>query len=318
MIDNKLVSVIITTHNRVNLLPRAIDSVIQQSYSFIECLVVDDASDDGTESYCKQRNDIIYIRIAPKESKGGNRARNIGIRASKGEYVAFLDDDDYWFPTKIEKQLGLMERKHFALCSCGRCIEVIQPDKCFKVTEDNFGRFFPEDMRKQIFNKVCTTTSLIMVRRVDLISIGLFDENLRYWQEYEMCIRLSQIGKFGYTDDILAVYRADSLDSQRLTNRYEGWPETVNYIVNKHKNLLQMISLKDFLRFQQFVSLEAYFRLNHTAEYDRCRYNVRVSMICNALLNIQDFFSNWKCFVFLFFYSYKLLPLWLRRKVSVA
>ena len=101
----RLVSAIITTHNRKDLLKRAIDSVFAQTYPNIELIVVDDASNDGTSEMCDD-NRINYIFIPKLESHGGNYARNLGIKASKGEYCAFLDDDDYWLPTKIEKQVA--------------------------------------------------------------------------------------------------------------------------------------------------------------------------------------------------------------------
>ena len=90
----KKVSAIITTHNRLELLKRAINSVKTQTYPNIECIIVSDNSSDGTDEYCSSLDDVIFISIPSKESRGGNYARNLGIKKSKGEYVAFLDDDD--------------------------------------------------------------------------------------------------------------------------------------------------------------------------------------------------------------------------------
>ena len=104
------VSAIITTHNRCDLLVRAIESVLSQTYREQECIVVDDASVDDTSEVCK-RYPVIYLQIPKEESRGGNYARNLGIKASKGKYCAFLDDDDYWLPTKIEKQVELIEKR---------------------------------------------------------------------------------------------------------------------------------------------------------------------------------------------------------------
>lgn len=95
----KLVSAIITTHNRLSLLKRAVESALSQTYKNIEVIVVDDASTDGTPEYCNELP-LRYIYIPKEESRGGNHARNLGILAAKGEYVAFLDDDDYWLPRK--------------------------------------------------------------------------------------------------------------------------------------------------------------------------------------------------------------------------
>lgn len=91
----KFVSAIITTYNRAELLMRAIESVLRQTYREMEIIVVDDASIDNTREVCG-KSSILYIHILKAESRGGNYARNLGIRAVKGEYCAFLDDDDYW------------------------------------------------------------------------------------------------------------------------------------------------------------------------------------------------------------------------------
>ena len=113
----KKVSAVITTHNRCELLLKAIESVKNQTYKNIEIIVVDDASSDSTLDKCRILDGIKYIRI--NTSKGGNYARNVGIKNSSGHYIAFLDDDDEWYPTKIEKQLGLFDKhknKLFQTC----------------------------------------------------------------------------------------------------------------------------------------------------------------------------------------------------------
>lgn len=107
----ELVTAIITTHNRLELLKRAIESVMTQSYPNIELIIVDDHSTDGTDEYCKQlsisTHNITYINIPREQSKGGNYARNLGIKNSHGVYIAFLDDDDIWLPEKINLQVQL-------------------------------------------------------------------------------------------------------------------------------------------------------------------------------------------------------------------
>lgn len=125
--SNLRVSAIITTHNRKVLLKRSIESVFSQTYPNIELIVVDDASTDGTDDYCKVLS-LRYIYISKQESKGGNYARNLGIKAATGEYVAFLDDDDYWLPSKIEKQVTLLENSDCELVYCGRRLEIISKD----------------------------------------------------------------------------------------------------------------------------------------------------------------------------------------------
>jgi glycosyltransferase involved in cell wall biosynthesis len=105
--DDVLISIIIPTRSRADLLKRAVASALQQSYKSIEIIVVVDGPDPATESYLQSLNDsrVRYIPLA--ESVGGSETRNIGVRSAAGHWVAFLDDDDAWLPAKLEKQMTL-------------------------------------------------------------------------------------------------------------------------------------------------------------------------------------------------------------------
>ena len=104
-----LVSVIIPAHNREAYLPTAIDSVLAQTFSDWELLVVDDGSEDSTpkiaQEYARQDSRIHYLRHSPR--RGAQAARNAGIRASGGRWIAFLDSDDQWLPDSLEVRLQL-------------------------------------------------------------------------------------------------------------------------------------------------------------------------------------------------------------------
>lgn len=254
----KLVTAIITTHNRLNLLKRAINSVYAQTYQNIELIVVDDASVDGTSDYCKQLP-LQYIYIPKEESKGGNYARNQGVRASKGKYVAFLDDDDYWLPTKIEKQVALIESKDCELVHCGRKLEIVKGDKV------TYRDLLPNpldygDMHKKILLTICTTTTNILAKRDALFEVGLFDENLRFWQEYELTIRLAQRKPFYFVNEVLSVYRIDNTDKQRLTNKYYEWEEAVKYIHQKHAALYAKLNAIERFKVRLLVMNDAAMR----------------------------------------------------------
>src|SRR5690554_6032761 len=100
-----LISVVIPTYNRVHVLPRAIDSVIAQTYPHWELLIVDDGSDDGTEElvaqYMNREPRIKFLERPSDRLRGGNACRNIGAEHAAGEYIAFLDSDDYWKQTRL-------------------------------------------------------------------------------------------------------------------------------------------------------------------------------------------------------------------------
>ena len=240
-----MVSAIITTHNRKELLKRAIESVLSQTFKDMECIVVDDASTDGTRELCKSYP-IQYIYIPKEESKGGNYARNLGIKASSGNYCAFLDDDDYWFPEKIEKQVALIEEKQCELVYCGRKSEYIYPNSTI------YKDILPDsrlcgDMHKLILLHICCTTSTILVLRKALIDVNFFDESLKFWQEYELTIRLAQRQPFYFVNEALCVYRVNINDTNRLTNKYFEWRKAVKYIHNKHKKLYKNLTLKEII-----------------------------------------------------------------------
>ena len=239
---NKLVSAIITTHNRKDLLRRAIDSVFSQTYANIELIVVDDSSDDGTSLVCKDSR-IKYIYIPYEESRGGNYARNIGIEAAMGEYCAFLDDDDYWLPTKIEKQVGLIESKNCELVHCGQRLEIIDKHNKFYLKDKLPRKSQGGDMSKRILFTISTTTSCMLCKKSALLEIGMFDESLKFWQEYELTIRLAQRAPFYYVDEPLTVYRIDTKDKGRLTNKFFDWKNAVQYVYNKHASMYNHLSL---------------------------------------------------------------------------
>ena len=231
----KLVSAVITTHNRLELVKRAIKSVQDQTYKNIELIVVDDASTDGTKEYCEQQP-FHFIHIPKEESTGGCHARNLGILAAKGEYVAFLDDDDYWLPQKIEKQVALIESRDCELVYCLRRFEIVKNGEVSYV-DSNKAKSDGGDMSKIVLQQIITTTTLVLIKRQALIDVGLFDEKLGFWQEYELTIRLAQRKPFYFVNEILAVYRVDAKDKGRLTNKFYEWKKAVKYIYAKHKHL---------------------------------------------------------------------------------
>ena len=101
------ISVIIPVFNRVKLIARCINSVINQTYPVNEIIVVDDGSNDGT--YDLIRTYFPQVISIYQENKGVSNARNVGIQAAKGKWIAFLDSDDEWLPNKIEKQISFIK-----------------------------------------------------------------------------------------------------------------------------------------------------------------------------------------------------------------
>ena len=104
--DYALVSVVIPTYNRVDLIARSVTSALRQTHPEVEVIVVDDASTDDTPSVLAEMSDPRLRVVRHERNEGQCRARNRGIQEAKGRYVAFLDSDDEWLPSKIERQLA--------------------------------------------------------------------------------------------------------------------------------------------------------------------------------------------------------------------
>ena len=288
------VTAIITTHNRQELVSRAIESVLNQTYDNLDCIVVDDASDISAESVCK-KYPVRYVYIPKEESTGGNHARNIGILASDAKYVAFLDDDDYWEVDKIEKQVSLIEEKKCELVYSGARPEIIKNGQVLTAlyTPNYYNQ---GDMKRKILYGICCLNITILADRQALIDVGLFDENIRFWQEYELTIRMAQRKPFYFVPEPLAIYRVDINDKGRLTNNLDKWQASVDYIYEKHSKLFSNLNFIEKERVRLNYIGDAKNRAKNAHLYSKAKYynfllNTRYIPI-RLLVKIQSLFSH--------------------------
>lgn len=288
-----LVSAVIITHNRKELVVQAIESVKKQTYKNIELIVVDDASDDGSknllESLSKEKN-FKYIYIEKKDSKGGNHARNVGIAASKGKYIAFLDDDDEWLPEKTEKQVNFLDNnRDFGVVHCAKIFLYDDGSEVYqKIDNIAFG-----ECNKLVWQRVLFTTSCLMVRKELFDEIGYFDENLLFWQEYELSIRACQKSKLGVVCEHLVVYRVFKRDKNRLTNQIDGWKTAVKYIEDKHKKLLDELSDAEMKKFKLHVYKDGFLRaVNSCDKKNQRKYLNLMYSVENSFVNLIKIILN--------------------------
>lgn len=241
--NNELVSAIILTYNRLELLKRAIDSVLSQSYPNIEIIVVDNGSTDGTKDYLGKLEGIQCIFFSPTVGNGCNQARNHAISLSHGEWCAFLDDDDCWMPTKIERQLEVAREKKCDFVYCGIRREMI----------DNSGNVFYSDepasidlqgdiSRKSLYRQIAYTSTL-MVRKSALSAVGGFDAEQQFWQEIGLIIKLSQISPLYAAEEPLVLYRSECIDPAKQGNRIKGWYKSVKLCYRKYAKLVSKLTL---------------------------------------------------------------------------
>lgn len=172
------------TYNRRDLLERAVNTVLEQTWNSLEIIIVDDASDDDTpkllEELTGSYNNIRAIRN--ETSKGAAVSRNIAIQNANGEYITGLDDDDYWRPTRIERLMEEFEEGFSAVCSYDRMVmnerEAVWR-KPTMITHDDLLYY------NQVGNQVLT-------KKEYLDEIGGYDEELPSAQDYDLWIRLAR------------------------------------------------------------------------------------------------------------------------------
>lgn len=205
-IGASLISVVIPTCNRASLLQRAIESVRAQTYQYLEILVVDDASNDETRQVVDGFNDprMRYVRHAT--NRGGSAARNTGVCLAQGKYVAFLDDDDTWTPTKLARQLEHMHG--LDATSCGALVNGQRV-----LLAHRTGVLRPCDLRRAY--RGAGTSGLLV--RTEVIAKTLFDERLRSGQDWDLMIRLVSEYKVGFLNEPLVIYNDGR--HERITNR---------------------------------------------------------------------------------------------------
>lgn len=222
-----LVSVVIPTHNRPELLARAIESVRRQTHEQLEIIVVDDGSRDDTRRVVETFADARIRYLRHETSRGGGAARNTGVLAATGQFIAFLDDDDEWLPNKTEEQLRVLRDVEAVACASESSSE--HPHR-----QPKGGDVTVEDLQKGPWGGMG-----VLMGRADVIKATMFDETLPMGQDWDFFIRLALKHRISYLNKPLLRYNAG--DHPRITNTRSRLPigqlERQLRVVHKHRPL---------------------------------------------------------------------------------
>lgn len=182
---NPLISVIITTYNRCNLVTTALESVLKQNFLDYEIIVIDDGSTDGTEAVIKKYKQVNYFY---QPNQGVSCARNQGLELAQGELISFLDSDDLWLPNKLSAQVAVMEKDPQ--------IKATYTDEIWirrgkRVNPKKKHQKYSGWLFEKCLPLCIISPSSVMIQKEVFDQVGFFDEELPACEDYDLWLRIS-------------------------------------------------------------------------------------------------------------------------------
>jgi glycosyltransferase involved in cell wall biosynthesis len=228
------ISVIIPTYNRAHLVTDAINSVLDQTYSNFELLVVDDHSKDNTEEVVKSYDDPRVQYLINERTKGAQGARNTGLFVAKGEWIAFLDSDDVWLEDKLKIQLVYLDKQNEDVVGLSTGIAKYDFGN-EKITRKNIPIKSSFTTKELLYkNYLGAGFSSFICKKEEAIEIGGLDEDFPAMQDMDFYIRLSQVGEIHAITDVLIYVRESNED--RISDNYDAKKDSSVLLLQKHKS----------------------------------------------------------------------------------
>ena len=259
MNDIPLVSVVIPTYSRPLYLKRCIDSVLNQTYSNIEVIVVDDNNSDTearleTEKTMSNYNGDVRVKYVQHEkNKNGSAARNTGWRLSHGKYITFLDDDDVISDTKIEKQVLCLETldESWGMCYTGYKLIKEHGDNQIS-SEKRSGNCYLDALMRTMF---MGSGSNLFLRKIVVDKINGYDESFQRNQDIEFLVRACECYKLAYIDEVLlTIYQ----EGNRTSRSFEQIDEYTRHYLLVFKDRINSLEPKEKERVISVISLERF------------------------------------------------------------
>jgi glycosyltransferase involved in cell wall biosynthesis len=259
-----LVSVVIPAYNAAWCIRRAVDSVLAQDYRDFELIVVDDGSQDDTAAILAGYGDT--VRVISKPNGGLSSARNAGISAAKGEFVAFLDADDWWLPQKLARQITLMgSRPDLLFCSTASAVQTPAGERladwrCGVATASTLESIFLANAY------VAGSGSAVLAKRAAFSQAGGFDESLLSLEDIDMWMRLAALGGFSCIDETLVCIEKSAAS---MSGNLDVMRSAAIQVMHKNRGLLPVNLRGSFWRKAYASMLTDYakwaFRKGNTA-----------------------------------------------------
>jgi len=224
------ISVIIPLYNRQKTIRSCIESVLGQSFNEFEIVIIDDRSTDDSVNIVRKFKDLRVRLFCNSRNFGAQAARNRGISEAKGDWIAFLDSDDKYLPNSLLSRLEVATSQGVSVVHSDCLVEkkITKKAKLLGVPP------WQNNIYEQILRRPGPVYPALLVRKECLVSIGLLDETIKAFQEWDTTIRLAKNNKFGYVSQPTFVYNRTGNDtiSGNLRNEAQGYLQ----IITKHRS----------------------------------------------------------------------------------
>lgn len=302
--ENPLVSVIIPAYNASEFITETLDSVFAQTFADFEVVLINDGSPDTEALERALQNYPSNPHYIKQENRGAAAARNTGLRAARGEFVAFLDADDTWFPSFLEKQMEFLQKQEadFVFCDALLFGESPLAGRTFMQVQPPCGEVTPETL---LAIEVTVLTSTVVSRTAPILEVGLFDESLRRGHDFDLWLRLAKLGiRFAYHRDVLAHHRIvesglsggtisqlertlavlEAIKAKGLTPSEQ---QALQFNMNRTLRELALENGKEKLIDRDFAGARKYFN-----EARKFRHSWKLLLVCLALRISPDFLRH--------------------------
>lgn len=295
------VSIIIPAYNSMKFLPETLASVWQQTFTDFEVLIIDDGSLDDIKEWVSQIDDA-RLKLVCQANQGASAARNNGIRAARGEYIAFLDADDLWMPTKLETHVSYLDKNpDVGLVYSWTAITDAQgkpTGRVMKPTDEG-------DILRKILVRNIVVCPSVVVRRCCFDEVGFFIDSLRFNEDWEMWIRIASQYHFAVIKETLVYYRQHANNTSKkwqsmqegykfvIEKTFESVPSELKYLKNQsYGNANLILGWKAIQSQSQDWELAAHFRNKAISYYPQVIFSQEFWRLSFAIALMHYLGSN--------------------------
>ena len=284
------VSVIIPAYNAMTYLPESVESVRRQTFTDFEVLLIDDGSSDEIVQWATQITDP-RVKLISQKNQGVSEARNTGIAHAQGEYVAFLDADDLWEPTKLEKQVRCLEDNP-AVGLVDTWV-ILATEQGFPTDKVWISKAEGDVWKQIVEESLLTCGSTPMIRSCCFKTVGLFDRNLQIAEDWDMWIRIASRYSFAVVKEPLVRYRQHPNNTSKkcevmlknfrivIEKTFQSVPSELLYLKNRAYGRANLYIAWKSLETKDYKGV-IHFRRQALAHYPQLRYSesyIRLSLI---------------------------------------